>query len=251
MKNFQYYDGEKDKEDVISSMQNYVKNKQEMDKLLEKLIIPYIQGKNLKILDACCGIGHLSLALSELSPESTFTGIDKTPYLIEEAKKLSSHKKNIFFEIKDINELPKVYPKKFDITINWKTISWLPYYEEFLKSLIQVTKYHIFLSSMFYDGDIDFEIKVREYKTESGRDGHIMYYNVYSFPHFKEFVHKLGVKNVEAYDFKINIDLSKPNTDRMGTYTVKLENGERLQISGAVVMSWKIIRLDLQTKTDF
>jgi hypothetical protein len=31
----------------------------------------------------------------------------------------------------------------------------------------------------------------------------------------------------------------------MGTYTEKLENGERLQISGAVVMFWKIIKIGL------
>jgi hypothetical protein len=31
----------------------------------------------------------------------------------------------------------------------------------------------------------------------------------------------------------------------MGTYTEKLENNKRIQISGAIVMSWKIIRIDL------
>jgi hypothetical protein len=31
----------------------------------------------------------------------------------------------------------------------------------------------------------------------------------------------------------------------MGTYTERLEDGRRLQLSGAVLMSWKVIRLDL------
>ncbi len=106
-------------------------------------------------------------------------------------------------------------------------------------------KKHIFISSLFYDGDIDFEIKVREFQKDAGKTGFHSFYNVYSFPRFKEFALKLGAKNVEAHDFKIGIDIPKPPIDKMGTYTQKLTNGKRLQISGAVVMSWKIIRIDL------
>lgn len=50
-------------------------------------------------------------------------------------------------------------------------MNWLPYYAQLFKSLFAVTKKHIFLSGLFYDGDIDFEIKVREFKKESGKDG--------------------------------------------------------------------------------
>jgi ubiquinone/menaquinone biosynthesis C-methylase UbiE len=242
---YTYFKGDKDKEFAIASMIKYVDKKQEMDKFLEKLITPIIQGKNLKILDACCGIGHILYFLSEISPKSTFLGVDQTSYLIEEAKTLCQAKKNIYFEVGDVYDLPYKYLKEFDISINWKTISWLPYYDQLLKSIVAVTKKHIFISSLFYDGDIDFEIKVREFKKETGKDGFNAYYNVYSFPHFKDFVYGLGAKNIETYDFEIDIDIPKPPIDQMGTYTVKLENGKRLQISGAVVMSWKIIRIDL------
>ena len=47
------------------------------------------------------------------------------------------------------------------------------------------------------------------------------------------------------YDFDIGVDIEKPPVDFMGTYTEKLENGKRIQISGAVLMSWKIIRIDI------
>ena len=131
------------------------------------------------------------------------------------------------------------------MSVNWKTISWLPYYDQMLKDLIHMTKNHIFLSSLFYEGDIDFEIKVREFKKESGKDGLIRYYNVYSLPQFKKFVYNLGVKNIEVHNFDIGIDVQKPPIDVMGTYTEKLENGKRIQISGAVLMLWKIIRIDI------
>lgn len=242
---YTYFKGDKDKEFEIATMKRYAEQKQEIDKLLEKLITPYIKNKGLKILDACCGIGHLSYFLSEISPKSTFFGIDQTAYLIEEARKLCRDKKNISFGVADVYDLSPKHSKAFDISINWKTLSWLPYYDQLVKVLMNVTKKHIFISSLFYDGDIDFEIKIREFKKEAGKDGFNVFYNIYSFPHFKEFVYGLGAKNIEAEDFKINIDIPRPPLDQRGTYTLRMENGERLQISGAVVMSWKIIRIDL------
>lgn len=240
-----HYDGEKDKENIINSFKKCVTEKREMDKLLEKLITPYIKSKSLKILDACCGIGYISYFLSEISPNSTFFGVDQTPYLIEEAKKLCSDKKNISFEITDVYDLPARFPKKFDISISWRTLSWLPYYDQMLKDLFAVTKDHIFLSSLFYDEDIDFEIKVREFKKETGKEHFNDYYNVYSFPRFQKFVYGLNAKKIEVCDFEINIDIPKPPIDQMSAYTIKMENGKRLQISGAIILTWKIIRIDL------
>jgi len=242
---YNYYDGNKDKDFNISKMYDYVKDKQELDKSLEKQISPFIVDKKLKILDACCGIGHISNLLSELSPQSIFFGIDQSSYLIKEAKKISKNKKNLSFEIGDLYDFSNKFQKEFDISVIWKTISWLPYYEQIIKDLMSMTKNHIFISSLFYDGDIDFEIKVREFKKESGKNHFNNYYNVYSLPRFKKFVFDLGAKNIEVYNFNMNIDIPKPPIDEMGTYTEKLENNKRIQISGAVVMSWKIIRIDL------
>ena len=42
-----------------------------------------------------------------------------------------------------------------------------------------------------------------------------------------------------------NFDIPKPPLDQLVSYTEKLENGKRLQISGAMLLPWKIIRIDL------
>jgi ubiquinone/menaquinone biosynthesis C-methylase UbiE len=244
-KKFQYFERDEDKEFNISEMKKYVNTKQEIDKVLEKIITPIIQNKKLKILDACCGIGHITNLLSEVNSESKILGIDQTEYLIKSAKKLFKDKKNLMFEVGDIYDIKQKNKKEFDVSVSWKTISWLPHYEQMLKDLIDMTKNHIFLSSLFYDGDIDFEIKIREFKKESGGNNFNRYYNVYSLPQFKKFIYSLGIKNVKVYDFDIGIDLEKPPIDVMGTYTEKLDSGKRIQISGAVVMSWKIIRIDI------
>jgi len=244
-KYYRYFQGNYDKEFNIKNMRKYLDDKQELDKFLEEIISPIITNKKLKIFDSCCGIGHISYLLSNISPESTFFGIDQSEYLIDVAKEISKNKKNLSFIVGDVSDFSNKLHKEFDISINWKTLSWLPYYDQMIKDLVSMTKKYIFISSLFYDGDIDFEIKVREFKKESGKERFNSFYNVYSLPRFKEFVFGLGIKNIEVYNFDINIDIPKPPIDQMGTYTIRLENSKKLQISGAVVMCWKVIRIDL------
>ena len=63
---YQYHEKEMDKKFIINSMTKYLKEKQEIDKELEKIIAPYIESRKLNILDACCGIGHISYFLSKI-----------------------------------------------------------------------------------------------------------------------------------------------------------------------------------------
>lgn len=244
LRRYTYYDGDKDKDHIISEFKKPLKQKYEMDKYFEKIIFPHIKSKKLKILDACCGIGQISHYMRQINSDLKISGIDQTSFLIEEAKKLWKEE-GIDFQVADLYDYSKKHKKEYDLTINWKTLSWLPHYDEMIKSLFNLTRDHIFISSLFYDGDIDFEIKVREYQTEVGKKKFNYYFNVYSLPRFKNFVSDLGAKNMEVFDFEINTDIEKPPINQVGTYTEKLENGKRLQISGNIIQSWKILRIDL------
>jgi len=141
--------------------------------------------------------------------------------------------------------LRNTYKKAFDISICWKTLTWLPSYEYALRALVAVTKKHIFVSSLFYEGNIDSEIRVREYSKERGSRGNATYHNIYSLPRFERFVRTLGSKKISVIDFKIGIDLPRGPVDHMGTYTLRLKNGKRLQMSGPLPMPWKIIHIEL------
>lgn len=125
-----------------------------------------------------------------------------------------------------------------------KTISWIPYYEDFIDSVIKMTKNKIFLSGLFYDGEIDFEIKVKELLNKKKKDFHF-YYNVYSYPNFVRFLKKKKIHRIKSYDFEIKKDLKQNDKNHMGTYTLKLENSRRIQISGTIVMNWKILEITL------
>ena len=227
-------------------MRAYLRNKPEQVKFFEELVGPYLN-TDVSVLDACCGIGDLLYFLAQLNSNARFTGVDKAEFLIDEARTHFADSLNVTFEPGDIYTLSEQFGNKsFDLSVCKQTLSWLPSYEKPVEELMAVTRRAIFISSLFYDGRIDFETRVREHTTDAGRDGYNAFYNVYSFPIFREFCLNRGAKDVVGFDFNIGIDLPRPaNPDRMGTYTVQLQSGERLQISGALLMPWKIVRVDL------
>ena len=243
VKDLYEFQDQREREHALQSMRAYLRNKPEQVKLFEELLAPYL-ADDTSVLDACCGIGDLLYFLTQLNPNARFVGVDKAAFLIDEAR---TQNPNVTFEVGDIYALADQFgTKSFDLSVCKQTLSWLPSYARPVEQLMSVTRRAVFISSLFYDGRIDFETRVREYTTDAGRDGYNAFYNVYSFPIFREFCVERGAKDVVGFDFNIGIDLPRPaNPDRMGTYTVQLQSGERLQISGALLMPWKIVRIDL------
>ena len=227
-------------------MRAYLRNKPEQVKFFEEIIRPYLTD-DVSVLDACCGIGDLLYFLTQLNPNARFTGVDKAEFLIDEARTHFADNPNVTFEPGDIYALSDQFgANSFDLSVCKQTLSWLPSYERPVEELMAVTRRAVFISSLFYDGRIDFETRVRDLTTDAGRGGYNAFYIVYSFPIFREFCLERGAQDVVGFDFNIGIDLPRPaNPDRMGTYTVQLQSGERLQISGALLMPWKIVRVDL------
>ena len=239
---------EREREQALASMRGYLYSKPEQVKLFETLVAPYLTNQDdVSVLDACCGIGDLTYFLHQLNPRAAFLGVDKAPFLLAEARAHFAGVGNVGFEEGDVHTLSEQFGSNaFHLTVCKQALSWLPDYRQAVREMIAVTSRAVFASSLFYDGRIDFETRVREYVTESGREGFNAFYNVYSFPVFREFCMEHGAKDVVGFDFNISIDLPRPpSPDRMGTYTLKLESGERLQVSGALLMPWKIVRIDL------
>lgn len=229
-------------------MQKYFATKPEQVKLFEELIAPYFaEQPESRMLDACCGAGDLTYFLSRSNPRASFVGVDNAPFLVRQARQHFNGNPQITFQEGDIYALSKQFaPQSFDLAVCKQTLSWLPTYKGAVRELMKVTRRAVFASSLFYDGRIDFETRVREHAADSENEEFNAYYNVYSFPVFREFCIAAGARDVVGFDFKIGIDLPRPaSPDRMGTYTLKMENGERLQVSGALLMPWKIVRIDL------
>ncbi|HEY4784552.1 MAG TPA: methyltransferase domain-containing protein [Bacteroidales bacterium] len=201
--------------------------------------------KGMKVLDACCGYGRLIHFLNEFDPNQNYIGIDYVEELINDGKRRFASFNNVRFEHYDIMHLEERYHKEFDITINYKTLSWLPYYTTIIEQLIKVTKQKIYISSLFYDGDIDFITRIYVDAKDSKEDT-FNFLNTYSFPKFEKFCLNLNVKKVKSIDMKLDFDLDKPsNMNKLQTYTVMTQNGERLELTGNIILNWKLVELVL------
>lgn len=206
---------------------------------LEKFLAARTEIKG-NILDLACGGGAVDAYFAKLHPEVKIKGIDmvdKAFWMLEEFAD-DEIKKRVSLEAGDWYNLDKKYVNMFDGVITVQALSWLEDWKIPLEKIIELNPKWIGLSSLFYEGRIEFQVKVTDYegsyKTEA-------YYNVYSLPIVKEFLRERGYDVFEYIPFEIDIDLPKPDHRDLGTYTVKTEDGKRLQISAAMLMPWYFI----------
>ncbi len=220
-----------------------MRKEKQMDYLFTMLAEDF-ETKGRRVLDACCGYGRLIHFLNEYDPDQEYVGIDYVPLLIAQARVHFAESENIRFEERDVMKLADYYGKEFSIAINYKTLSWLSYYETLVDQLVKVTKDKIYITSLFYDGPYDFISKIYDC-SQSGSDSY-SYLNTYSYPKFQRFCKALGVKEVNAIDMKLDFDLPKP-ADRsvLQTFTVLTAEGSRLEMTGVIGLNWKLIQLVL------
>ena len=169
--------------------------------------------------------------------------IDLNADLLAGARDLNSGS-NFCFKIGNIYELDFVNDEVFDLTCCWQTLSWLGHPEKALKELVRITRPggRLYLSSLFnHAHDADIYSKVYDWTRDSTKQGHYASYNTYSMKTIYKWLKGL-VRDVNLYRFDIDIDL--PDKLRgLGTYTVKQEDGKRLQISAGMLLNWGILKI--------
>ena len=213
----------------------------QMDYLFSKLEKDF-ENKTLEVLDACCGCGRLLNYMTERFKEQNYFGIDYMPIFIESAKERFKDNHNIKLEVGDVFNLNEKYTKKFDITINYKTLSWLPYYEDCIRELVKVTKDKIYLTSMFNDGD--YETISKLYSSISVNDENYTYLNTYSMPRFKKYVESLGAEVVDIIPMHLDFDLERTDdVDKVQTWTEQLKDNSRLEITANTILNWKLVTI--------
>lgn len=195
------------------------------------------------ILDIGCGEGANIGYMASKFPDISFTGIDLNKALVKKGNTILKKLKlsNCRLETGDLYHLNKKYKDAFDGLISLQTLSWLSSYQQPIIEMIKVNPKWIAVSSLFYDGLIDCEIKVRDYTRSGGKKAEEVFYNVYSLKLVEEFFKKKGYKKFKYIPFIIDMDIDKNKDGRMGTYTVKTNEGSRLQISGPLLMNWYFI----------
>lgn len=198
------------------------------------------------ILDIGTGKGANLNYMQKRFPNCNFLGIDINLKFIHEGNDFFYNNKipNCSLEYGDIFNLSKTkYKNQFDGIVSLQTLSWIPNYEKALTQMIALNPKWIAISSLFYEGLINCKIEISEYENEHDNvPTKESLYNIYSLPKVKHLFASYGFTTFKFIPFVIDIDLPLPNNpSKMGSHTIKLENQQRLQISGPILMNWYFI----------
>lgn len=199
--------------------------------------------KSQNILDIGSGEGANVSYLAQRFTQSNFTGIDLNKSLVKKGNSIFKrlNLKNCKLEVGDLYALDKKYKGATEGIISMQTLSWLPSYELPIEEMVKLKPKWVAVSSLFYDGLIECEIKVRDYTGAKKKKYKEVFYNVYSLRLVKELFKRKGYKKFRYIPFEIDIDIEKNKDGRMGTYTIKTKEGSRMQISGPLLMNWYFI----------
>jgi SAM-dependent methyltransferase len=132
----------------------------------------------------------------------------------------------------------------FDLVVCWQTLSWITKPETALRELIRICKPGgtIYVSSLFNaHHDVDIYSTVQDHTRHSTREGLSYSYNTYSVFSVRNWTAGL-VSDLQLHAFDISIDLDYMERG-LGTHTVRLESGKRLQLSGGMLLNWGILEL--------
>lgn len=200
------------------------------------------KNSRLNILDLACGQGANIYYMGKRFPHSTFTGVDLNQDIVLRGNQFlhQGGVTNGCLEQGDLYRLDHKYVSAFDGIVSFQTLSWLPDFRQPLKAMSGLHAKWMALTSLFYDGPLSCTVQVQDYDAAL-RPCMESYYNVYSLPVVRKYLAELGYSEIRSAPFEIDIDLPKPVHQGKGTYTEKLQDGHRLQISGPLLMPWHFI----------
>jgi ubiquinone/menaquinone biosynthesis C-methylase UbiE len=220
------------------------RREKQMDHLLRHLAAEF-RSPGQKVLDICGGYGRLTYFINEFDPRQQYYCLDSSEALIAQARESFGGNPNIHCEVADLYQLSARYDKAFDITINYKTLYCLPYYKQAIEQFVRATRRKIYITSPFFEGDIDFISRIYP-NASQGDENRYTYSNSYGIPKFVSYCKSLGVKKVEFEDMRLDFDLPPPaSKDTLQTHTVRTVDQGRLEMTGALLLDWKLAILTL------
>jgi hypothetical protein len=194
------------------------------------------------ILDIGAGMGAPLHFMSTRWPDVTLRGVDNDRELVRVGSQLLARLGSpVQLEEGDLQHLGPRYTGKFDGVVSLQTLSWLPEFEAPLQKILDLKPRWLGLTSLFYDGPVGCDLNIMEYFGQDMQFERRHTYRVYSLDLVKKQLRENGFDDISAFSFEIDIDLPRPENRLMRTYTERLDNGRRLQLSGPVLMPWYFV----------
>ncbi len=202
------------------------KNPYRITVAFEKFLRQNVSISNDKVLDVGCGAGSALAYIADKYKNAQFTGIDINTELFQ---LFEGETKNIKLEKADCFNLDEKYKNQFDGVISLQTLSWLPEYKRPLEEICKLNPRWIAVSSLFYNGKINYTISIENYERPTHEaDFSKVNYNIYSVPIIQQLLQEYGYSNFCYQPFEIDMDITKPDHNDLGYYTIKTQDNRRL-----------------------
>lgn len=201
------------------------------------------------IVDLACGTGSETAWLAKRHPELHFVGLDQEPRFVAAAIERYGSTANVSYECGDLRHPPpnvlSMQPQRIWMS---QTLSWLPWKSAFIEGLRafeHVTG--VLLSTLAWAGPFDSEVThlvPRPGTAEVER----LAYNVFSLQGLASDFRDIGFRNFHSVPFSMDVDLLPPSEPGLGSYTVRIETGERLTFSGWQVLPWCFVYASMESQ---
>jgi ubiquinone/menaquinone biosynthesis C-methylase UbiE len=227
------------------SQQRFLEAKSEQQRSLEALLAGrFRRDAPVRVADIACGHGHVCYHLAGLYPFATFALADLNRLMLDEARRLLGEGPRFEYRNADVQRLPAEWAGRFDCVVCWQTLSWLDDYRVPVAQLAALLRpggflYVSTLINMAHD--VDVYARVVDHTRPSSR-GHSYQYNTYSWSRFESHLRSCGLEP-RPHPFEIGVDLPGRPAG-LGTYTLPLADGRRLQVSGGMLMNWVIVEAE-------
>jgi ubiquinone/menaquinone biosynthesis C-methylase UbiE len=231
-----------DKETSAKYYQSSLQRKTEQQKMLERMLSP-LQLEPREIADIACGGGGSTYHLAQLYPKARYTLVDVNEDALAMAREATQglDARCLMGDIYQL-DLPS---DAFDLVICWQTLSWIDDPATALGELVRLCRPggHVYASSLFnLHHDVDVYSKVQDHTRPSAEQGLRYSYNTYSLASVRKWAGG-SVENLQIHPFEIPVDLP-PAGRGLGTYTVGVDGGRRLQLSAGMLLNWGILEIE-------
>jgi len=240
---------------IKKSQDNWAKSKQkikkhnQINKPYESTIAfkKFLEKNNLlskkinHIVDVGTGLGtHLDY-FSKKNTKIKFTGIDYSSRLIQEAKKLKKKKNINFFKVNVLKKNNNKIISNCDGVTCIQTLCAFKDIEKPIKFMCSLTPKWIAINSLFYDGLLDVQIRIKDYNDLNSYLGGDGDFNIFSMQITSKVFKKYGYKLTKLIPFYPKKKLSKIKNGGKGSYTIKNGFKKNIAFSGPVYLPWHFI----------
>lgn len=192
------------------------------------------------ILDVACGAGGNTEYMQYrwcLPGNAYLWGIDINQDFIDIAKKECVRSDQAYSQWDITNPLPSDY-RNIEGIVCLQSLFAIENMHKAILNIVNANPGWIALSVLANDNDVTYHVDLMIGK--NGTTTRAKYF-IQTIDWYKEFFMSHGYKEFYYEPFDIDIDLPKPEHKSIGTYTEKLEDGRRLQISAGLLMNWYFI----------